>query len=228
MHSIRILHIPRHIEPDVLNFFLAKVSQERRQKFERFLRKKDAYRSLLGEVLVRSTLTKYMGVNNQDFHFEYNAYGKPYLKNNPEIGFNISHSGNWVVMILGNTSPNLGIDVEKIVPMDIQFATDLFTIQENQTLASLTEYNRLAYFFQLWTLKESYIKALGKGLSVPLNSFTMICKNNKDWHSPEAPEFQFKSFRIDKEHFLAACSKTNSLPNQFEHTSLNELYSSLQ
>lgn len=227
MQSIMLLRIPADIQPDYLNLFLAKVSKERRQNFTRFVKKEDAYRSLLGEVLIRSTFSVDIGSNHDELRFSYNQYGKPSLYNNPKISFNISHSGNWVAMLWGNNSHCLGIDVEKIVPIDLQFATSLFTPQENRILASKSGDDKLDYFYQLWTLKESYTKALGKGLSFPLDSFSMVHSDKKEWFSPEANGFLFKSFRIDQEHILSVCSDTDTLPNFIQHVSLSELYESL-
>ncbi|MNP30218.1 4'-phosphopantetheinyl transferase sfp [compost metagenome] len=169
-----------------------------------------------------------MGLNLDEIHFNYNSYGKPLLNNHPNIGFNISHSGDWIAMIWGNDGEYLGIDVEEVKPMDLHFATNLFTPQENQLLSSKLGDVQLDYFFQLWTLKESYVKALGKGLTIPLNSFSVVYGDPEGWYSPEAIEFQFKSFRIDQSHILSACSKQGTLPDQIQQVSILELYDSLQ
>ncbi|MEK5040039.1 4'-phosphopantetheinyl transferase family protein [Sporosarcina sp. FSL K6-3457] len=227
MQSITLLRIPDDIKSDYLNLFLANVSEERRQKFTRFVKKDDAYRSLLGEVLIRSKLSVDIGLNHGEFHFSYNQYGKPSLCNNLKVSFNISHSGNWVAMLWSNNDHCLGIDVEKIVPIDFQFATTLFSPQENKLLASKSGDDQLDYFYQLWTLKESYTKALGKGLSFPLDSFSMVHSDKEKWFSPEAIGFQFKSFRIDRTHILSVCSNTDTLPDRIQYVSLSELYESL-
>lgn len=229
MQSIKVVHIPANIEPDYLNFFLANVSEKKRQQFPRFIHQEDAYLSLLGEVLIRSTLSTTMEVNHRELKFDYNPYGKPLLHNNPDITFNISHSGNWVAMISDNEGHSVGIDVEKMVPLNLAFASNLFAPQENQVLASTTGDAKLAYFYQLWTLKESYMKAIGKGFSIPLTSFSMNCRDDTgEWYSPEAKEFHFKSFRMDQAHILSVCSNVNSLPDIIQYVSLSDLYDSLR
>ncbi|TRY25228.1 4'-phosphopantetheinyl transferase superfamily protein [Brevibacillus sp. LEMMJ03] len=227
MLSIRVVRIPADLPPDYVDLFLSRVSAERRQKIVRFVRKEDAYRSLLGEVLVRSTLSEHIGVTPDALHFVYNSYGKPFLQNNPDVGFNLSHSGNWIAMIWGDSRSCPGIDVERIVRMDLHIADHLFTPQENRILASKTGDARLAYFFHVWTLKESYVKAVGKGLSIPLDSFSVVCANEKEWYSPEADGFHFTSFRLDREHILSACSYMAALPDHIQHVSLSTLYETL-
>ena len=127
-------------------------------------------------------------------------------------------------MLWDNKGHSVGIDVEKIVPLSLAFASNLFAPQENQVLSSTTGDAKLEYFYQLWTLKESYMKAIGKGLSIPLASFSM---DTREWYSPEATEFHFKSFRMDQAHILSVCSNMNNLPDMIQHVSLTQLYNSL-
>ena len=228
MQSIMVVQIPANIPSDDLNFFLENVSDKKRDQYSRFVHQEDAYRSLLGEVLIRSTLALDMSVNHHELKFDYNPYGKPLLHNNPDLTFNISHSGNWVAMILDHGGHAVGVDVEKTVPLNLAFAANLFAPQENQILASKTGDEQLEYFYQLWTLKESYMKAVGKGLSIPLTSFTMNRREDTGvWYSPEASGFHFKSFRMDDEHMLSVCSNGNYLPDVIQQVSINQLYNSL-
>ncbi|AOZ94423.1 4'-phosphopantetheinyl transferase family protein [Paenibacillus crassostreae] len=227
MQSIAIVHIPADIRPDYLTLFLDSVSEERRQKFTRFIHKEDAYRSLVGELLIRTILSRQLDVSHKELRFDYNSYGKPMLSNYPQICFNISHSGKWVTIAWGNHGQCLGIDIEEIKQMDLQFAANLFTPQENWKLASYSGGRQLDYFYQLWTLKESYMKAIGKGLSIPLDSFSIVCNNIGEWFSPEAKGFHFKSFRIDSSHILSVCSNSEAFPDHIQEITLSELYDSL-
>ncbi|MGI6188059.1 4'-phosphopantetheinyl transferase superfamily protein [Brevibacillus sp. MCWH] len=227
MLSIRVVRMPANLPPDYVDLFLSRVSAERRQKIARFVRKEDAYRSLLGEVLVRSTLSEHTGVRPDALQFVYNPYGKPFLQNTPDVGFNLSHSGNWIAMIWGDSSCCPGIDVERIVRMDLHIAEHLFTPQENRMLASKTGDARLEYFYRVWTLKESYVKAVGKGLSIPLDSFSVVCTEEQTWYSPEADGFHFTSISLDEEHILSACSCKAALPDHVQHVSLSSLYETL-
>jgi len=102
---------------------------------------------------------------------KYNQYGKPFLDD--DIDFNISHSGNFVFCALGE-KVKLGIDVEMI--SDIEFVDFHEVMTQKQWLIINNSENPIESFFRLWTIKESIIKAEGKGFSIsPLN----VLVNNK-------------------------------------------------
>jgi 4'-phosphopantetheinyl transferase len=153
--------------------FLASVSEERRAQASRFIHQADAYRSVLGEVLTRVTLSELTGIGADKLSFSRNIYGKPCLAQYPDRPFNVSHSGDWVALISGGTD-ELGVDVEKISPIDLQIAERFFSPQENTYLATQPVDQQLNTFYRLWTLKESYIKAIGMGLSMPLSAFAIL------------------------------------------------------
>ncbi len=67
----------------------------------------------------------------------------------------------------------VGVDIEKIRPIDFAIAERFFTASEYRLLMDTAEQERLQLFYTLWTLKESYIKFVGKGLSIPLDSFAI-------------------------------------------------------
>lgn len=215
--SIVALPVPIHIPPLDMGILLSKVSLEKQRRIANFRRKEDAYRSLLGELLVRLAIIRHTPLANQEIVFASNLYGKPFLQNKPEFCFNLSHSGQWVVLICGWRSSFLGIDVEKITPMDMKLAERFFSRPEYDALLLLTGENQLDYFFHLWTLKESYMKALGKGLSIPLDSFSIARTAEGIWHCPDSTQFQFKSFKLDSAHILSACSDTAGIPDKIQY-----------
>lgn len=89
--------------------------------------------------------------------------GKPYLPDYPKIHFNISHSGNLAVCAIGN-SP-LGIDAEQIRPVRSPAVRRILAEEERQYLEHCPKSEQDLEFFRFWTLKESYVKALGTGLA---------------------------------------------------------------
>ena len=94
--------------------------------------------------------------------------GKPYLKDYPGVQFNLSHSGGWGVCALSKTA--VGVDVEMVRPLRQQVAKRFFTPVEQEWLSK----RPAEEFFRLWTRKESFTKALGKGLTLPLDSFSVL------------------------------------------------------
>lgn len=88
------------------------VSSEKRYRIERFIKKEDKLRVLIGEILSRRMIAEELGISVGCIEFEKNKYGKLYLKYFPKLDFNISHSGDFVVCAMDNNP--IGIDVEKI------------------------------------------------------------------------------------------------------------------
>lgn len=227
MTTISAVYVPEFIRSDVIDFFLSKVSPEKKSRIAKFAHKADRYRSLLGDILIRSTVIEQTGASNDRIRFVYNPYGKPALEHDPEFSFNLSHSGNWVVLLWDKGAPALGIDVEQIAPIDLGIAERFFTPRENADLLSRTGLERLEYFYRLWTLKESFVKASGKGLSMPLDAFSMIYSDRFGWYSPDAESFHFTCILLDSAHILSACSSHGPLPNEVRLTSLDKLYDNL-
>ncbi|MDW6093412.1 4'-phosphopantetheinyl transferase superfamily protein [Vibrio rhizosphaerae] len=100
------------------------------------------------------------------------VYGKPAIAGTPSLWFNISHS-NGVGVLLLSRSGDVGVDIEfkKKDSQILKIARRFFHRQEMAQLESLPSKDVYRQARQLWTLKESYIKAIGKGLAHPLNSF---------------------------------------------------------
>lgn len=111
--------------------------------------------------------------------------GKPYLRDYPGVQFNLSHSGGWGVCALSETP--VGVDVELVRPLRQQVAKRFFTAVEQEWLAT----RPVEEFFRLWTRKESFTKALGKGLTLPLDSFSVLddvlFRDGSAWYFHEYP-----------------------------------------
>ncbi|MFX3648916.1 MAG: 4'-phosphopantetheinyl transferase superfamily protein [Paenibacillus sp.] len=226
MITIRVLQVPEVLPEAYWNHFLSQVSAERRAQASRFVRQADAYRSVLGEILTRVTLSKLTGLMPAELSFNRNSYGKPSLIHHSDVQFNVSHSGGWIALISGGTD-ELGVDVEKIAPIDMQIAERFFSPMESQFLAAEPVDRRLESFYRLWTLKESYIKAVGMGLSMPLDSFALLPNEREEWHCDQARTYLFLSQRLDDGHMLAACSAGGELPSKPEIITLGDLYTEL-
>ena len=102
----------------------------------------------------------------------YNDYGKGYIVNN-DFFFNKSNSNNMSVLLIHDKE--CGIDIEKIRVYDEIMATKILSSEEYQFVNSRK--NKSYYFTLLWTLKEAYLKAIGTGINIKLNSISFVCNN---------------------------------------------------
>ena len=148
---------------------------ERKQEV-RFHFENDRRRYLQTRALVRTVLSRYAAIAPSDWTFTTNAYGRPQVSNTEALGaelsFNISHTRSLIVLgVTGGRA--LGVDVENIAtrsaPIDV--ADRYFAADEVAELACTDVAQQHYRFFEYWTFKESYIKARGMGLSIPLDKF---------------------------------------------------------
>jgi 4'-phosphopantetheinyl transferase len=190
------------------------LSPEKQNKIRRMLKYEDRVRSLVGELLVKHAIWRLTNIPRHEIRFAMNAYGKPQLDVADSVHFNIAHSGDWVVC--ATDSNPVGVDIEKIHSVDLHMARHFFSEAEFEQLIVLPAAQRLAFFFDIWTLKESYIKADGRGLSLSLNSFSII-KQGFDIHlvaEDETRKFRFKQYDIDPAYKLSLCAITRHFPDQ--------------
>ncbi|MDF2522176.1 MAG: phosphopantetheine--protein transferase, partial [Clostridia bacterium] len=160
--------------------------------------------------------------------FLVNEYGKPYLPTNFNLQFNVSHSGEWVVCAVDERP--VGIDVELMRKTDmLEIAHRFFAAKEYDMLSNADKSIRKELFYDIWTLKESYIKALGKGLSIKLNSFSIILAGNTISYETQIQHEQcyFKQYYIDASYRLSVCSFSHSFPPDIIYLDINDVCNSL-
>ncbi len=201
------------------------VQQEQRERILKFKLYKDALRTLAADILIRDIIINKGVLRNPDILFKRNQYGKPCLKNTPNFHFNLSHSGQWVVCAVSNVP--VGIDIEEIVPIDLKIAIRFFAKEEIKDLFSLVEPERLPYFYDLWTLKESYIKAIGKGLSIPLNTFALKKDANGGFYLQRGGQkgnYYFKQYKMFDNYTLSVCSIKNKFTDHVNVFDMDRLF----
>jgi len=176
-NEVHIWRIDRTSTVDAVRRYRSLLSADEAQRADRFHFARDRSRFTVGRAALRQILGSYLNLPAQELHFRYGPKGKPDLAGGLErsgIKFNLSHSSDLALLAL-TMGFGVGIDVESI---DIEFATEeiakrFFAIAEVQALSALPHDQQGEAFFSCWTRKEAYIKALGEGLSVPLDSFAV-------------------------------------------------------
>jgi len=197
------------------------ISTENREKCQRFRFKEDALRTLYGELMVRHVLQEQFSLANEAIEILKSETGKPYIKDCP-IHFNISHAGDFVVCAF--SEQEIGVDIEQIKAVDLKIAKRFFCPSEYEDLLAQQAKDQRDYFYSLWTLKESYMRWLGAGMSIPLNSF---CFKITDTHirclddHQKTPPF-FKQFFIEG-YKLSVCSTARDFPDEIEKINIEAI-----
>ena len=121
---------------------------------------------------LRVLLGHYLGCNPREIEFVCGQKGKPALRGMSPVRFNISHSGD-LALYAFTLDCELGVDVERLRELDDleSIASRFFCAAEASELLSLRPEDRRTAFFRCWTRKEAYVKAVGDGLSIPLDRF---------------------------------------------------------
>jgi 4'-phosphopantetheinyl transferase len=201
------------------------LNAEEQQRRARFLHAEDRHRFLFTRATVRTVLSRYAAVEPQDWVFTANAHGRPAIANlHPQAAglcFNLSHTRGLIVLGVCRDR-ELGVDVENIRERTPTpgIAERFFAPQESAALASLPEERRHERFFAYWTLKEAYIKARGRGMSIPLDRFCFTFAEESSIHlhidadqNDNAERWQFWQFRPSDEFLLSVCAeRPDALP----------------
>jgi 4'-phosphopantetheinyl transferase len=176
---------PEHIsDPGLLCCYESLLSADERARMARFHFARNRHQYLVTRALIRTSLSAYYPIEPAAWQFGKNRYGKPeisYPDANLTIRFNLSHTLGLTVCAIAHHH-DIGVDVEdsqRSTRASFSSLGSYFTEQEIEDLGKVSEDQQQQRFFDYWTLKESYIKARGGGLSIPLSKFSFRFQANK-------------------------------------------------
>ena len=160
---------------DQLATFLSPDEIERANRF-RFVQHQKRFIAARG--ILRKLLSNYLQISPNDLKFKYGNCGKPQLtgfKQDSPLEFNLSHSGEYALYGFTYHHP-IGVDLEYIreMPDAVKIAQRFFSEREYRLINSVEDAQKSAVFFKLWTAKEAYLKAIGKGLAGSLANVDII------------------------------------------------------
>jgi len=207
--------------------YLDLLTAQEREQHQRFYFDKDRDRYLITRVLVRTALSRYAPIEPRDWSFESNAYGRPRIANKHVLArrlrFNISHTDSLIVLAIA-VDRDIGVDVESTArraPLEV--AERFFSQQEATALRRLPASAQAHRFWELWTFKESYIKARGMGLSLSLEKFSFHLDSGTDVQiafeksiDDSPSHWDFWQLKPDADHLVALClARTLAGPVEF-------------
>ena len=164
----------RFTDPAELAGYRAMLTDDERDKTDRFRFARDRHTCLITRALVRTTLSRYQDVPPERWRFRTNDHGRPNVSAPASpVRFNLSHTDGLIVCLVSRDR-DVGVDVEHLERASrwVDLADRYFAPREVAALRRVTAAGRPTRFLEYWTLKESYIKARGLGLAIPLADFS--------------------------------------------------------
>jgi len=189
----------------------------------RFKEHRDLYvvsHALLRGALTQCAQSQTQQINPADWRFKNNAFGKPFVEQ-PDpyqnIAFNLSHTEGLAAVAVSQAGRSgieyIGVDVEPLSRkgLDLALARQFFSTEEIAAAAAITGAEQAIRLLEYWTLKESFIKAVGQGLSIPLESFAFRLGSDttspvlirNDVLSATSTNWQFWQFQPTTAHVTA-------------------------
>ncbi|MCC8169762.1 MAG: 4'-phosphopantetheinyl transferase superfamily protein [Oscillospiraceae bacterium] len=173
-----------------------RMSPRRMEKINRIRVEKTKKQSIGAELLLNYALKRECQIEPPVI-WETDENGKLFV---PDCAFNVnlSHSDDYAVCAVSDTA--VGVDIQKIKPADKALAKRFFTSDEYEYV--LNARNAEDAFFRIWVRKESFIKAVGKGLAIPLSSFSVLGETAEY----EGKVYKFKEYSVrDRSYKLCVC-----------------------
>src|SRR5699024_2760587 len=141
--------------------------------------KEKKYLFLMKKGIVRKILSHYTDLKPHEITYRYNNYGKPYLADEDNIYFNISHSGKYLAIAISREN-EVGIDIQVYKNTDNFYyaMNSVFTYEEKQFVLNEIEEEQIFKFTYIWSRKEAFCKCIGKGLLLNLKDISVMEKNS--------------------------------------------------
>ena len=174
LHEVHVWKIDLLASQVQLDFLRTLLSDDDLERADRFRFDRHRRRFITGRAVMRILLGRYTSRMPEALEFSYNSHGKPSLRDSGSLEFNFTNSRDLALLCVARKT-QLGIDLEHL-GRHADYAgivNRFFAEREIEELFSLPESRRHAAFLTGWTRKEAYIKALGTGLSLPLDKFAV-------------------------------------------------------
>lgn len=175
-NEVRVRYrLTESIRDDELRELADALSADERERCKRFVFAYDRRDFAAAHALVRRTLSMYGDLLPFEWRFDTSSHGKPVIvaDQSSTLAFNVSHTRGLVACAVAY-STHLGVDVESITESAARrdIAARYFSAAENRRLDAYPPHDYARRFVEFWTLKESYVKAIGTGLHHPLDTFS--------------------------------------------------------
>ena len=167
MRKIQIYTLSiKNMDEAIIEKWLAFVTPSQRERLFRYRFRADFLRSLAGEAMARIIAGERAGVEPEKLVIARPTGEKPFFSDYPEICFNVSHSGDWVVCAISDCAVGIDVEVVKKKGVNASLVRKVLTDKERAYMQMFSGAEAAAVFYQFWTMKEAYCKCVGGGLRI--------------------------------------------------------------
>jgi 4'-phosphopantetheinyl transferase len=196
-------------DPRLLRRYRELIAEDEQERIDQYRFAKDRLVSLVAWGMVRCLLSRYAAVEPSDWRFRSNRYGRPEIAKPGHAGtlrFNIAHTEGMIVILISE-GREVGVDVESLPYLGpcLEIADRHFSPSEAEQLRSLPSSEQTLRFIEFWTLKESFVKARGMGLALPLDEVSFRIERR-----PRSARWQFNLYAIGEKHVAATTIERHS------------------
>lgn len=174
--------------------------------------------------LLRAALASLTSNRAKDFHFDYTEHDKPYLQS-VDISFNVSHSHDFALVAIG-LKRNIGVDIEKIRE-NVEYeklAKRFFSGFEHAALMQVPKRQRERVFYTIWTRKEAFVKAIGKGIAFGLSEFDVSIEADEPaallrtrWDEKAVEKWKLANISVEDGYVAALASDGGDFDLRYWH-----------
>lgn len=171
------------------------------------------------EPFLRQIFSEYLNIPAVEFTVERSEFGKPFLRDFSEWHFNLSHSGEKLLLAISYKNP-VGIDIEKMKSRSAieEVVKRCFSENEQTYWFSLCENERLQIFYNFWTRKEAVVKGIGRGIALGLNQCEInVNKPNQFLNLPVNEIWYTHSVKISANYCAAIAIQSDDVTIHYRH-----------
>lgn len=199
------------------------------KRAENYFKEKDKQRFIVCRILLKCVLAIHTNLDIKKIHINLHKNKKPYLSSHPELFFNISHSENCAIIAIANTP--IGVDIESI-NKNFDFQEILPNIYSKKEITLINNsIDKNFDFYNLWTRKEAFVKASGKGIDDDFPNINCLDGLNilKSSITNSKTPWLIHSFKINKDYIGAvAYTSQSSIPRNLSFLTLPKNVNDLQ